>query len=82
MSDPEQQVAEGTVWDAPNQQTVRADESPPWAEGTGGEPGEPVPAPVEEPEPGQDAPVSPQEPPEPPPPPSPAPPPTQDEEPF
>ena len=26
----------GTVWDAPNQQAVRADESPPWQEGTGG----------------------------------------------
>ena len=27
----------GTMWDAPNQQVVRADESPPWEEGTGGE---------------------------------------------
>lgn len=26
----------GTIWDAPNQQVVRADESPPWEEGTGG----------------------------------------------
>jgi hypothetical protein len=26
----------GTVWDAPNQQTVREDGSPPWEEGTGG----------------------------------------------
>jgi len=25
-----------TVWDAPNQQVVRADQSPPWEEGTGG----------------------------------------------
>ena len=30
------QETEGTVWDAPNQQAVRADESPPWQEGTGG----------------------------------------------
>jgi hypothetical protein len=29
------------LWDAPNQQVVRADESPPWEEGTGGEPGDP-----------------------------------------
>jgi hypothetical protein len=28
----------GTEWDAPNQQVVRADQSPPWDEGTGGEP--------------------------------------------
>ena len=27
----------GTVWDAPNQQVVRPDQSPPWEEGTGGE---------------------------------------------
>ena len=26
----------GTVWDAPNQQVVREDESPPWEEGMGG----------------------------------------------
>jgi hypothetical protein len=26
----------GEVWDAPNQQVVRADESPPWEEGSGG----------------------------------------------
>ena len=26
----------GTVWDAPNQQTVRPDQSGPWMEGTGG----------------------------------------------
>ncbi len=26
----------GTVWDAPNQQTVREDASPPWEEGAGG----------------------------------------------
>ena len=25
----------GTVWDAPNQQVVRPDQSPPWEEGTG-----------------------------------------------
>jgi len=30
------QETEGTVWDAPNQQAVRADQSPPWQEGTGG----------------------------------------------
>jgi len=30
------QETEGTVWDAPNQQAVRADQSPPWEEGTGG----------------------------------------------
>jgi hypothetical protein len=29
----------GTVWDAPNQQTVREDESAPWEEGSGGSPG-------------------------------------------
>ena len=29
-----------TEWDAPNQQVVRADESPPWQEGTGGDPGD------------------------------------------
>jgi hypothetical protein len=28
-----------TLWDAPNQQVVRADESTPWDEGTGGTPG-------------------------------------------
>ena len=26
----------GTLWDAPNQQVVREDESPPWEEGMGG----------------------------------------------
>jgi len=31
---------EGTVWDAPNQQTVREDQSAPWDEGTGGVPGQ------------------------------------------
>jgi hypothetical protein len=31
-----------SVWDAPNQQVVRADRSAPWDEGTGGEPGEPA----------------------------------------
>jgi hypothetical protein len=29
----------GTEWDAPNQQVVRADESAPWEEGTGGDAG-------------------------------------------
>ena len=27
----------GTVWDAPNQQVVRPDQSAPWEEGSGGE---------------------------------------------
>lgn len=33
-------MSEGAVteWDAPNQQVVRADQSAPWDEGTGGEP--------------------------------------------
>jgi hypothetical protein len=31
-----------TTWDAPNQQVVRADQSGPWDEGTGGEGGETV----------------------------------------
>jgi len=26
----------GQLWDAPNQQVVRADQSPPWEEGSGG----------------------------------------------
>ena len=26
----------GTIWDAPNQQVVREDQSPPWEEGAGG----------------------------------------------
>ena len=30
------QETEGTFWDSPNQQVVRADQSPPWQEGTGG----------------------------------------------
>lgn len=34
MSTPED--TGGTVWDAPNQQVVRPDESPPWEEGDGG----------------------------------------------
>jgi hypothetical protein len=38
-------------WDAPNQQVVRADESPPWQEGTGGDPGAVAAAPVEQKEP-------------------------------
>lgn len=37
-----QREAGGTVWDAPNQQVVRDDSSPPWEEGTGGEGGSPV----------------------------------------
>ena len=35
MSDTEQSST-AAFWDAPNQQVVRADESPPWEEGTGG----------------------------------------------
>ena len=35
-------MSEGTMWDAPNQQVVRDDASPPWQEGTGGEVSEPV----------------------------------------
>ena len=38
--EPEQQDSGGQVWSAPNQQVVREDESGPWDEGTGGEPGE------------------------------------------
>jgi hypothetical protein len=38
----EEQDTGGTLWDAPNQQVVRDDASPPWQEGTGGDPGEPV----------------------------------------
>ena len=34
---PETTDTGGTVWDAPNQQVVRPDQSPPWQEGTGGE---------------------------------------------
>lgn len=30
----------GEQWDAPNQQVVRADESPPWEEGSGGSAGD------------------------------------------
>ena len=41
--DQQQQDTGGTVWDAPNQQVVGLD--PPWVEGTGGEGGEPAPAP-------------------------------------
>ena len=33
----------GGEWDAPNQQVVREDQSPPWQEGTGGTPDEPTP---------------------------------------
>jgi hypothetical protein len=29
-------MSEGTIWDSPNQQVVRADGSAPWDEGTGG----------------------------------------------
>jgi len=32
-----EQQDEGQVWDAPNQQVVRADQSAPWDEGEGGE---------------------------------------------
>ena len=49
----------GELWDAPNQQVVRADESPPWEEGTGGEPGEgtpPEPEPPPPPPPGEPGP--------------------------
>jgi hypothetical protein len=36
------------LWDAPNQQVVRPDESAPWEEGTGGETSEaPQPEPIE-----------------------------------
>jgi len=38
-----------TEWDAPNQQVVRADQSPPWEEGTGGTPDEVQPTDGEEP---------------------------------
>jgi len=38
----------GTQWDAPNQQAVRADQSPPWQEGTGGDTGNPETVVVEE----------------------------------
>jgi hypothetical protein len=31
------------LWDAPNQQVVREDASPPWEEGTGGNVGDPDP---------------------------------------
>jgi hypothetical protein len=33
----------GEQWDAPNQQVVRADQSAPWEEGSGGEPPEVAP---------------------------------------
>lgn len=33
-----------TEWDAPNQQVVRADQSPPWEEGNGGATGQLEPA--------------------------------------
>jgi hypothetical protein len=36
-----------TLWDAPNQQVVRADESAPWEEGTGGEAVEPKQGPLD-----------------------------------
>jgi hypothetical protein len=29
-------MSDGGLWDAPNQQVVRDDHSPPWEEGTGG----------------------------------------------
>ena len=34
--DKEAKDSGGTIWDAPNQQVVREDESPPWEEGAGG----------------------------------------------
>lgn len=43
MSEPEVQDPKPdppVFWDAPNQQVVREDESPPWEEGTGGDGGE------------------------------------------
>ena len=48
---PEEEEGGGAFYDAPNQQVVRADQSGPWEEGTGGDPGEPVapPPPPEEP---------------------------------
>jgi hypothetical protein len=42
MSEPESEAPatyEGQVWDAPNQQAVRDDQSAPWDEGSGGTPG-------------------------------------------
>ena len=42
MSEPEQTSEGGVQWDAPNQQVVRDDASPPWQEGTGGGTDEPV----------------------------------------
>jgi hypothetical protein len=39
MSEPEPATYEGQVWDAPNQQAVRDDQSAPWDEGSGGTPG-------------------------------------------
>ena len=45
MTDTETTTA-GTQWDAPNQQAVRADASPPWQEGTGGTPDDVTVAPV------------------------------------
>jgi hypothetical protein len=43
MSDPEPEVV---LWDAPNQQVVRPDQSPPWEEGEGGSTGPHDPDPV------------------------------------
>jgi hypothetical protein len=37
-----------TLWDAPNQQVVRADGAPPWEEGEGGSAGDVVPSGPEE----------------------------------
>jgi hypothetical protein len=39
----------GGMWDAPNQQVVRSDQSAPWEEGTGGTPDEAQPTGDEEP---------------------------------
>lgn len=46
-------VPEPEVWDAPNQQVVRPDESPPWEEGEGGTTHEPPREP-----PGEEIPVN------------------------
>jgi hypothetical protein len=48
--------ADPTQWDAPNQQVVRPDESPPWEEGEGGstsEDGDPKDEPAQQDRPGR-----------------------------
>jgi hypothetical protein len=66
-----------TMWDAPNQQVVRGDQSAPWDEGHGGSP--PQEPPPQEPELPETETEPEQEPgQEPPPPPSPEPPPVQE----